>query len=669
MKSSLYFTEFNRKFALSTLLIITIIYLAREYLYKGINKFVVFPFGIDQIKQSFDLDILAVLLFFICIGRILYLIFYKRFIPTLNSLLVIILIVVCYVVVIRQSDRYYLQPLGFYYDIKYLDVFLFSILSLIFKFRYYGSDNFDRSINGFIEDDFHPEYSSDFLGRRKYAYQIGLKILGTKSLKKAFVIAVNSPWGFGKSGFLLLMEEFFTEKEFAKKAEIGFREYDNNKDIALLDDFRLRRKDVILIRYNPWKNFDDKKTVQDFFEELSYGISSYDSNLSKKIKSYSNYLYKLDDSIFSRIVEQTIDSFNTDKTFTAIFEDINIAITRIQKRIIVFIDDLDRLTGDELIDILKLIRNTANFRNTFFIVAYDHNYVLNTIEKRDLISNKEEYLQKIVQLEVTLPVFQGNLLVQFLYDELRRSDFEEFDFEKLKSVFNEILAINFLETPTPGFSDSDNSQVADFIFRSQRQEDSLLFKIFQNVRDVVRFVNSFKLSFESIGEIGDLYEIVMLEFLKLKYLSIYQIVASKKFLQIEGSLYQFDFEKFDNFWNEGVAKTLNIKNNEISIIRLILARTFSSDRKIYFRSVRYPKYFQIYFSYQTPGIIQLEEIEGAIKSRNDDQIIQIIDKSILDNTFSDLRSFLDSQTEFGNKDDFEMILKILFYAAKYDNRQ
>ncbi|MBK9318882.1 MAG: hypothetical protein IPM91_08740 [Bacteroidetes bacterium] len=45
-----------------------------------------------------------------------------------------------------------------------------------------------------------------------------------------------------------------------------------------------------------------------------------------------------------------------------------IQLTEFRRKIIVFIDDLDRLTGDELVDVLKLIRNTANFRTLFLLL-------------------------------------------------------------------------------------------------------------------------------------------------------------------------------------------------------------------------------------------------------------------------------------------------------------
>ncbi len=646
--------------------IVTFIYFCRYYFYKGVDAFIITPFKINEVEQSANLDILAVLILIILFGYLLFLILYKRQRPSLNSALNITYLIAFYCLVIRNSSVFSFESIG-NYSLTYVDIVFISFLFFIAKFKYYGKTRKFESVNGFIEDDFHPEMKTDFLGRKKYALQIGLKILDTQPLNKAFVIAINSPWGFGKSGFLLLIEDFLKRKDFLKFDE-EIKLLPNIYRDTQIDDLFLNHKQTIIVKYNPWKNFDDKKTVQDFFDELASSINQYDYQLSKKMKKYGSYLYKLDDSVFKKIVEVTIDSFQSEPTLTHLFDDINSSISRIKKKLIVFVDDMDRLTGDELLDILKLIRNTANFKNTFFIVAYDHNYVLNTIEKRNLISNKEEYLQKIVQLEVTLPIFQKNILLQYLDEEIKKYDVLNSYSQEIKYAITEVSGITLLKENQPVVGQFNSNELLDYLFRSAKNDDSLIFKVFLNVRDVVRFVNSFKLSFESIGRIGDLYEIVLLEFLKIKFLSIYQLVANKIFLKIENQKYEFDSNQFDEFWrSDSTNQLLNIRTSDIWIIRKILEVLFSPKRETKFRSVKFPRYFDIYFTFQAPKIISLEKIEAALKF-GIDEVIKIVDEANANDTLDDFRSFLESQTNFSSKDDFEIILKTLFYIAKYDNR-
>ncbi|MBK9318883.1 MAG: hypothetical protein IPM91_08745 [Bacteroidetes bacterium] len=280
-KLIIYIRDFSLTNLLFILSLVTIIYLTREYVYLGINKFIIVPFGIDDIKSNFNLDFLCT---FIVSGSLIwlsYILILKHLLPCINSIVNIILVSCCYILVIRFSNVFYLEPIKVFPIIKYLDVLFYCILLISIKFKYYHFSEKSESIYGFIEDDFNPQVDEDILGRRIYAGKIGLKILGTKPLNKAFVIAINSPWGYGKSGFLHLIEEFFKgtkTNEVTENTERAYMLY-NATEIKQL---ALRATNTIIVRYNPWKNFDDKKIVQDFFDELSISISKYDLQLSKR---------------------------------------------------------------------------------------------------------------------------------------------------------------------------------------------------------------------------------------------------------------------------------------------------------------------------------------------------------------------------------------------------
>ena len=350
-----------------TILAVTIfIFFIQEYFVKGVNKFLIAPFSLNQVKQSIRLDILSILVVIWLIWTIRKIIRIKKQRLSFNSCVTIFLVFLFYLLIIRCSGSFILEPLLSIPQLKYLDILFMIFLFGITKFEYYGDQKGFTSIDGFIEDDFR-ESDIDFLGRDKYAKQVALKILDTQPLNKAFVIAINSPWGFGKSGFLLMIERFLKIKdpsELKTVMEPLIRNYDETqKEQAYLNYYN-----TSVIRYNPWKNFDDKKTIQDFFEELSRYLKQYDSQLARNLKAYGNYLSKVDDSTFSKIIETSINIFDNNQTLTSLFDRINKSIERIQKKIIVFVDDIDRLTGDELIDILKLIRNMPISKTSFSLL-------------------------------------------------------------------------------------------------------------------------------------------------------------------------------------------------------------------------------------------------------------------------------------------------------------
>src|SRR5690606_32689438 len=97
------------------------------------------------------------------------------------------------------------------------------------------------------------------------------------------------------------------------------------------------------------------------------------------------------------------------------FEKAKKSIVDIERKIVVFIDDTDRLNKKEIFEVLRLIRNTANFTNVFFIVAYDREYITRTITE---LFQPNVYLEKIFQLEISLPVVNGNMPEKYLLELL-----------------------------------------------------------------------------------------------------------------------------------------------------------------------------------------------------------------------------------------------------------
>lgn len=91
----------------------------------------------------------------------------------------------------------------------------------------------------------------------------------------------------------------------------------------------------------------------------------------------------------------------------------------IESKIVVAIDDIDRLDSNELFEVLRLIRNTANLPNLIFLVTYDKDYVIKQLKNKG-ISNPDLYLAKIINVEVMLPKVMGYELISMLYSDLEK---------------------------------------------------------------------------------------------------------------------------------------------------------------------------------------------------------------------------------------------------------
>ena len=166
----------------------------------------------------------------------------------------------------------------------------------------------------------------------------------------ALSIGINARWGDGKSSFINLMEEKFLQ----------------NKDL------------FIVIRFNPRYSTNDK--IQSaFFEELYSELSKYDSRFKSSFNDYLRVIDVMTDNKYLSAFFQSSTLFNRVNEKSRI----NGAIRRLKKRVIVIIEDLDRLTGDEIVEVFKLIDGNAAFDNLIFISAYDKGRINSLLESKD----------------------------------------------------------------------------------------------------------------------------------------------------------------------------------------------------------------------------------------------------------------------------------------------
>lgn len=78
-------------------------------------------------------------------------------------------------------------------------------------------------------------------------------------------------------------------------------------------------------------------------------------------------------------------------------------IHSIDKKIVVIIDDYDRLTGEEIVEVLKVIGNNGSFERTFFVSAYDKNYINQVLKAYFHETVNRDYTDKYFNLELRLP--------------------------------------------------------------------------------------------------------------------------------------------------------------------------------------------------------------------------------------------------------------------------
>ncbi|SFB50721.1 KAP family P-loop NTPase fold protein [Algoriphagus aquimarinus] len=453
-------------------------------------------------------------------------------------------------------NKLVLLPMFAYWDLVALSGMVTIPLFFLFE-------HLDQSLSpsetkvGFIEDDPVILYENDHFKRKIAATEIASLILRTNN-KKSFAIGILGQYGSGKTSFLNLI------------------------NLALVD------KNVLPISFDPWSVANPDMIRREFFDLLADKVATIDMKMSSLVYSYGRKLAGIDGRSQSWFKWFGFFRRSDSAQSSAEYAQINEMLKATGRKVIITIDDLDRLYAPEIIEVLKLIRNTANFFNVVYLVGYDKGYVQSAIGT--LNGNAKNYLDKIFQLEIPLPKYEKDDLLVGLQGSLKKMLSEEHYY-----VFENTIIPN-------GFRN--------------RYEKAYVGILRQN-RDVVRFLNSFKIAYNLIGKEVDFQCLLLLELIKFRFPDIYELIYS----QSDKFLFERSFlSTHEQFYSPFLVKQEDVKNKteDVTVFKTYLEKLEFGDEEVsildgLFRSlfngseykrpeqknsISYPLYFEIYFRYR-----------------------------------------------------------------------
>jgi hypothetical protein len=272
-------------------------------------------------------------------------------------------------------------------------------------------------------------------------------------------------------------------------------------------DWTLEKKPII-IWFNPWSFSEQEKLLQAFFQQIYAEIKKVDSkageDLKQTIKKFAQVLGALEPipwvgQVFSA-GQKFVDIFVSDKTIQDTKKEVADIFRKLNRRIVIIIDDVDRLNREEIRLLFQAIKINADFPNTVYLVAFDRSVVENALSNEQGVSGRE-YLEKIVQVGFNVPDPDPTLLNKMLFDELDRI---------LNPVLSEPLdRERWLKLYHSGFN-----------------------SFFQSARDIKRYVNSLEMNLGMVYAEVDVVDFIGIESLRVFMPEIYQGIAENKSLFI-----------------------------------------------------------------------------------------------------------------------------------------
>lgn len=79
------------------------------------------------------------------------------------------------------------------------------------------------------------------------------------------------------------------------------------------------------------------------------------------------------------------------------------ALSKAERRVVVILDDIDRLPPADIASIIQAVKAVANFPNVIYVLAYDPEIAAKALQNSVQIDDGVAYLEKIIQLSIRLP--------------------------------------------------------------------------------------------------------------------------------------------------------------------------------------------------------------------------------------------------------------------------
>ena len=301
----------------------------------------------------------------------------------------------------------------------------------------------------------------DWLG---FCGVVGILSDSLKSLdlrRESLTMGIVAQWGKGKTSFVNLL---------AKK---------------------VKEHGDIVVCFNPRASKSVAHIQEDFFDAFSKELSKYCSGFGFLLGRYTKHLGLLGQYEWTRPLESLLTLLLSEKDEQAI----NDALRIIGRRVYVIIDDLDRLTGEEIIEVLKLVDRNASFNNVVFVMAYDKEYVNNVLSKHLSHGLDHSFIDKYVTWEVILP---------------------EMDSEVLKEKMREYWKVHLLWLP---------EEEQKRVLQGWSYVEKIIAEDLASVRHLKRYVNLTLHRYKEIYSKVDPADFFLLSLLQYRHLTIYNNLA------------------------------------------------------------------------------------------------------------------------------------------------
>ncbi len=308
----------------------------------------------------------------------------------------------------------------------------------------------------------------------------------------SFSLGIIGPWGNGKTSLINLIKEDIKKQSY-------------------------NTQQLICVDFNSFLHCDQADFMTELYDQILESISSYKKIHEKKFDG------KILISSFRRMKKVTRAVLELSKDYNPLANVLSLFVTdyndllKIKKsiedeldmyhmKLVVFLDDFDRMDGDEIIKVLQTIKRNLDLKNIVFIFIYDEEYVKYQLKK---INKDDIYLEKFIQAKFTMPTISQKVVGDYLVSAI-----------------------------ADRYGNAISKELLDLV-----KVDYM--KYFQHIRDAKVFINSFSIRVSTL-ESSELYRqemcyksedgVILLSFDDLFIVEILSYVFHDKWIDLENTV-------------------------------------------------------------------------------------------------------------------------------------
>lgn len=273
----------------------------------------------------------------------------------------------------------------------------------------------------------------DLIGRTPFAERLA-DILKSAAGPESLVIGLYGPWGSGKTSVINLVENALSRKDDDGKAGVS------------------------VVRFEPWNYLTAEQLLAQFLKEVegaldkdAYGRRKLFGKLRGKRPEVLNAFAAYSEALLmtagaaaslagaplagvavpafgNRLTSRLRKSADRAGSVSAKKQRLEEELLKFDGRVVVIIDDIDRLPNDQVRMVFQLVASLAKLPKINYLLSFDEKVVtraLSEVQKCD----GAEYLEKVVQVPVRLPSISSGDLERILLKDIN-AIFEAFSYRR-----------------------------------------------------------------------------------------------------------------------------------------------------------------------------------------------------------------------------------------------